>query len=95
MKNKISKNPFKPIINVFARFNLVIFITVIVGGLIASILTLNNILRLPYDPGSFTTQNSTITFDETTIVRVNALKTSSDNLVDQPVPSGRINLFSE
>jgi len=94
MKNKESKNPFKPIADVFSRFNLVIFIVVVVIGLITSVLILNNILHLPYDANGVD-PNGTTKFNEATIVRVNSLKTSSDNSVDQSAPSGRINLFSE
>lgn len=94
MENEESKNPFKPIIDVVSRHNLVIFIIVVVSGLITSILILNNILRLPYTATSVD-PNSTTKFDEATIVRVNSLKTSSDNSIDQSIPSGRVNLFSE
>jgi len=94
MKNKASNNPFKPIVDVFSRFNLVIFIVVIVSGLIASVLILNNILDLPYATTSIDS-GDTMKFDEATIVRVNTLKISSDNLANQPSSSGRLNLFSE
>lgn len=94
MENKESKNPFKPIIDVFCRHNLVIFIIVVVSGLVTSVLILNNILRLPYT-ATGVDPNGTTKFDEATIVRVNSLKTSSDNSIDQSIPSGRVNLFSE
>lgn len=94
MNNNESRNPFKPIINLFSRFNLVIFIVVVVGGLITSVLILTKILNVPYASTS-TSNTNTTTFDESTIVRLETLKTSSDNVVDQQLPDGRINLFSE
>ena len=94
MEDEESKNPFRPIIDIFSRYNLVIFIIVVVSGLITSVLILNNILRLPYVTTSVDS-NGTTKFDEATIVRVNSLKTSSDNSVDQSTPSGSVNLFSE
>lgn len=98
MNIKSFTNPLKPIINTITRFNLVIFILIVVGGLIISILILNDILRLPYDTSNYKSSNSgtvKITFDETTILRLEKLKKSSDNSTNQPLPPGRINPFSE
>lgn len=94
MKDKTSKNPFKPIIDVFSRYNLVIFIVVVVSGLITSVIILNKILLLPYN-SSFSDTSDVMKFDEATITRVNTLKTSDENLTEQQILSGRINLFSE
>lgn len=94
MKDKTSKNPFRPIVDVFSRYNLVIFIVVVVSGLITSIIILNNILQIPYNSKTSETTD-VMKFDEATITRVNTLNTSGENLAEQQIPSGRINLFSE
>lgn len=95
MNNKVNRNPFSPIANFFGRFNVVIFIVVVAGGLIASIMILNNILQLPYEASNPTgSTGNTVVFDETTITRLNKLKTSDTNATDQILPSGRINPFN-
>jgi len=95
MNKKSTKNPFRPFINIISRYNLIIFITIIVASLIVAILTLNSILQLPYSDGYSPTQSNGITFDKTIIDQLNKLKTSDVNSADQTLPSGRINPFSE
>jgi hypothetical protein len=96
MKNKLTNNPLAPVINILVRYNLVIFIVLVVVGLIAAILMLNFTLRTPFEANNFTSSNSGITsFDEATINRLNKLKTSDENLANQTLPTGRVNPFSE
>lgn len=83
-------HPLKFIIHLIDRFNFVLFIVIVAGGLIFSILILNNILTQPY--GSDT--NAT-TFDRSTINRLMKLETSSNNTSHNNLPTGRINPFSE
>lgn len=92
MNDKTNKNPFAPIANFFTRFNVVIFIVVVASGLIAAILIINNILQLPYKTTSNTINNTQTTFDESTIVQLNKLKTSDQN-TNPTLPTGRINPF--
>lgn len=95
MNNKSAKNPLRPLMNIISRYSLIIFIAIIVAGLIAAILTLNTILQLPYANSYSPSQNSSITFDTSIVDRLDKLKTSDANSVDQTLPSGRINPFSE
>jgi len=88
-------NPMKPVSDFLSRYNLVIFIIIIVGGLIAAILDLSYILRSPYSTtDSNNTTNNNITLDNATINKLNKMKVSSENTT-QTLPSGRTNPFSE
>lgn len=99
MKKVTNINPFQPIASLLNRFNLVSFIVIITGGLIASIMILNNILVRSYDETNTSgTTNSTVTgssFDQSTINRLLKLETSSSNVNYKTLPSGRNNPFSE
>lgn len=94
MKNNSINNPLKQFVNLLSRYNLVIFIVLVTGGLILSIIMLNNILTQPY---SNNTEPSTTvtTFDQLTINRLVKLETSAKNTNYRTLPSGRINPFSE
>lgn len=95
MKN-ISITVFiKKIGKIFYRYNLVIFIVLVTGGLIASIMILNQIIT---QPGSSTTNDttpSTTSFDQPTINRLSKLESNTKNTNYQTLPSGRINPFLE
>jgi len=77
------------------RYNLVLFIVMVVGGLIASIMILNNILNQPAAVTTDSTTNSAVTFDQVTISRLSKLETSANNASYNTLPSVRINPFSE
>jgi hypothetical protein len=96
MTNKPSTPPSKPVTNLIKRYNMTIFIVVIVIGLIASVWILNEILsQQPSDnTNSATSSSTTTTFDQTTIDRLNKLTTSNDSSGEQVLPSARINPFS-
>lgn len=95
MKDKISKNPFKPITDFLSRFSVVIFIVVVASGLAAAILILSQILNIPYGADIINSGKGTNTFDESTIQRVNILQTSDSNSTSQTETTGRIDPFSE
>lgn len=95
MNNKPISNPYKPTTNIFRRYNLTLFVVVIVGGLIFCILMLTNIMNRPPDDSANTSNGRTTQFDQATIDSLNKYKASSDNLGTQVLPSGRINPFSE
>ena len=93
---KTKKAPTKPITSWLKRLNVTLFIVIVVGGLIYSVLILTNILQLLPDLDSDATSQTTSTqFDQTTINNVKKLKTSSDNSTIPTLPSGRTNPFSE
>jgi len=95
MKDKTKKNPFAPVIYFFSRYNLLIFVTIIVAGLSVSVLILASILQVPYDETSYGSSDSVVTFDESTINRINQLSTSEQNTTSSSGLSGRANLFAE
>ena len=93
---KPKKTPTKPITSWLNRLNVTLFIVIVVGGLIYSILILTNILQLsPSSSSSSTSQTTSTQFDQTTINNIKKLKASSDNSTAPALPSGRTNPFSE
>lgn len=78
--------------NFFAKSFFVIYVLIIIGGLIAGIIILNN--SVPSDAikisGSDDTNSSSRMFDQTTIDNVKKLDGSTSVM-----PSGRTNPFSE
>ena len=93
-KNPISI-PIKKIGNFFYQYNLVIFIVLVTGGLIASILILNNIINQPETSIGISTVTNPTTFDQATAIRLQKLENSTNNNSYQTLPSGRINPFTE
>lgn len=94
MKNKSITHPFRPIVNLIKRSSFVIFVIVVTGGLVISVLTLTNILINPLGGDSTSSTTVTTGFDQATINRLNKLTESSNSSKDQALPSGRINPFS-
>jgi hypothetical protein len=98
MKNKSTSKPLKYAPNFLARFNLVIFIVIVVIGLIASILILTDLVNKSYDGDSSSTTSSVAAptmFDQQTISRLSKLNNSNSNNSYNSLPSGRVNPFSE
>lgn len=89
-----SANIFQPIINIFKRFNLIIFIVTIVGGLIFAVITLSSALQRT-STDSVGQSNTSNVFEQSTVTRLEKLKSSSENSVLPSLPSGRINPFAE
>ena len=94
MKKNSTINPLTYIVDLLSRFNLVIFIVIVAGGLIASIIILNNILTQPYTSKAVANPSET-SFDQTVENRLLKLETSTNNVNYKNLPSGRINPFSE
>jgi len=94
MKKISLSNIFKPVTSIFKSLSLVIFIVIVAGGLMYSIITLNDILQQP-PSNSAKTSNVNSVLDQTTVNRLNKYKTSDENSANQSLPSGRINPFSE
>ncbi len=95
MKNKDASSLFQPIVSGFKRYNLTIFIVVLVSGLTTAVLLLNNILITSSDVSGLNANTSNTSFDQTTIDRVQQLHTSSDNFTLYIPPAGRNNPFAE
>ena len=97
MENTTVKTPIS-IKRILKRFNIVLFITILVSGLIFSIFVLNHILtQLPTNflPTVNRTTLEIVNVDQATIDQFNKLKTSDNNTDIKELPSGRINPFSE
>jgi len=102
MNSTSMKNPFKPIVTLIKRFNLTLFIVIVVGGLIVSIMILTNIVNKPYEEVNVNTTTTatptstteSATFDQTTINRLVKFETSDKNTNYQSLPSGRTEPFS-
>jgi imidazole glycerol phosphate synthase subunit HisF len=96
MKNKPTTYLSKTITNILSRLNLILFIVFIVGGLIFTIVDLNDILQHPSDDtSSKSSVNSTQLIDQTTLNNLNKLNASNNNSANKPLPSGRVNPLSE
>lgn len=94
-KNTARPTLFRPIITVFRRYHLTVFVVVVVGGLSTAVLTLNAILIQSSKTDGFTSSLDSTDFDQSTIDRINQLKPSDDTSARFTLPSGRTNPFSE
>lgn len=80
-----------------ARFGLITFTVIVLCSLIFVVISLNDIVQIPYTGTNASSANTTsndITIDQAVIDKLNTLK-SSDSNTDQPLPSGRISPFAE
>ncbi|NTW61466.1 hypothetical protein HGB24_02130 [Candidatus Saccharibacteria bacterium] len=95
MKNKKmpKKITAKSIYRYLRKTNLIIYIIVLGCGLVGYVIVLDNILQKATSD-SVIESSIKSTFDQTTINKINQLKTSTDNTEPQ-VPNGRVNPFSE
>lgn len=85
----------KPLGHILRRYHVVLFVVLVIGGLGAAILILNNTINQSgLDDGYVSTANST-TFDKATIERVNQLKSRDQNSETIDFSKGRTNPFVE
>lgn len=92
MKNNSISQFLGAAIRVFRRFNVTIFIVMMVCGLAAAVYVLTNILKTPTSTsnnGNTTSQRTT--FDDETIKKLDNLDSQSTAIPTQ----GRVNPFSE
>ena len=81
----------------FLKLNSILFLAALIGALIFCIVMVNQALNQT-ETTSLSGNNIDTTqtvFDEATKAKLLKLKPSSDNSGNQPLPSGRINPFSE
>jgi predicted class III extradiol MEMO1 family dioxygenase len=95
MKNLNIKSFTEPIVDIFRKYHVTIFIVVVVGGLVGAVLVLNNILQSSTDISGYTSTSSVTSFDQTTITRIKELHTSDDTSSVIIPSTGRISPFSE
>lgn len=90
MKNSKTSSALHVIANIFIRFNVTLFIIILVGGLVTAVMILTNIMQAPggdlLGPGV----SSPSSFDDVTVERLNNLGSDSS----QNLPSGRVNPFA-
>lgn len=97
MKNTSMSKSLKPIVNIFRKYNVTVFIVTMVAGLIFAVYTLTSILTTPINSTGIdgNSHNLKGSFDNETIKRLNNLKSSDQNSSTQTPTTGRISPFSE
>jgi hypothetical protein len=100
MKNTSIFRALNPITDFLKRYSLIIFIIIVGAGLAACVIILSDALASQKSIVSNSNSNNNInnastSFDQSTINRLDTLTTSDANPVDQILPSGRVNPFTE
>lgn len=80
---------------VLRRFNLTLFILVVLGGLVAAVILLTSILNDASIGAGYQSPINAGSLDQSTLDRINALHTSQEQLPPATQTSGRISPFSE
>ena len=96
-KNFTMANSIELVTDSFRKYNLTFFIVTVAIGLMIAVFTLNNIIFTPIatEPSNTTSNNSsTPTLDQSTIQKINTMKTSTENSGDVTIPNGRTNPFA-
>lgn len=77
------------------RFHVIIFVITVLGGLVVTILLLNNVILTSSDSAGYTPNGVSADFNQTTINRIEQLKsrTEADGQLD--LSQGRTNPFVE
>lgn len=82
--------------NLLQRFHVIIFVMVVLGGLAVVVLRLNGIILVSEQQGDYIPPNSSpSSFDQTTIDRVEQLKSRTDSSAPLDLSKGRTNPFVE
>lgn len=76
------------------RFHVVLFVFFVMGGLAVVVLMLNNTIVASGNPGDYTPATNSTSFDQTTIDRIEDLKTKDESSTNLDL-SGRTNPFVE
>lgn len=84
----------KTIRTLFKRFHLMIFFVFIVGGLVGSVILVNDILIDDSTDSNYTSSINPGSIDQATLNGIQSLHTSS-GVPTPELPGGRINPFSE
>lgn len=95
MKNTDTTTLLTPIVRIFERYHLTIFIVVLVGGLMTAVIMLSGILSQASDTSTITPTTGNTTFDQATIDRLNRLHTRDDTSAGFVLPAGRTSPFYE
>jgi len=95
MKNVSLSSLFKPIVPLFKRYHLTIFIVFVVSGLGYAVFTFSNLLETSSTDASYTSPIGAGSIDQATLERIKALHTSDSPTPALVTPPGRTNPFSE
>jgi hypothetical protein len=95
MKNITLSSLFKPIIPLFRKYHITIFIVFVVAGLGYAVFTFTNLLGATSTDATYTSPISAGTIDQATLNRIKALHTSDEATPALVTPPGRINPFTE
>jgi hypothetical protein len=77
------------------RFHVVMFVVVVLGGLAIVVLLLNNIILTSNESNGYTSDVNSANFDQTTIDRIDQLKTRDEAGDQLDLSDGRTNPFVE
>lgn len=94
---QLSITSIKKVLSTFLhRYNLVLFVVIVVGGLSGAIFLLNSVLITSDNTNGYTSQINKISFDADTIEKLKKLKTSGEATNKLNLSNGqRINPFVE
>lgn len=82
--------------NFVHRFHVIIFVTIVLGGLAVVVLLLNSIIIRSSEPGDYVpSTGAPSSFDQTTIDRIEQLKSRTDVGTPLDLSKGRVNPFVE
>jgi hypothetical protein len=82
--------------NFIRRFHVTIFVILVIGGLVVVVLLLNNVIIRSSEQGDYVPPSSApSSFDETTIDKIEQLKSRTDASTPLDLSKGRINPFVE
>jgi len=95
MKNANLSLSFKPIVTIFKRYHLTLFIVFVTACLAFAVITFSNLLATSSTDTTYTSPITAGSIDQTTLERIKALHTSDEAAPPLVTPQGRINPFSE
>ncbi|HEY8886731.1 MAG TPA: hypothetical protein VIM31_04520 [Candidatus Microsaccharimonas sp.] len=95
MKDLTLTSLFKPVLPLFRKYHLTIFIVFIVAGLGYAVFAFTNLLGETATDNTYTSPISAGTIDQATLNRIKALHTSDEATPALVAPTGRTNPFSE
>jgi len=94
-KKPTSIDILRPLKKLSKRFQLTLFLVLVIGGSSAAILVINNTLKDTSNDPSYTSSINAGSIDQATLTRLNALHTSTQGNPAPVLPPGRVNPVNE
>lgn len=93
----MKKSPltFKPIVSLFKKYHLTIFIVFVAAGLGYAVFSFTSLLETSSNDTTYTSPTNTNSIDKATLTRIKELHTSDAPGQAHTTPDGRVNPFSE